>query len=54
MGSTTNPQDGKKCPNCGAESTSGQGSPDGDGVGVLECHNENCAVDRFWGTREVW
>lgn len=49
MGGTANPQDGKNCPNCGQQSPEAVGMPDKEGVGLLECDNSNCAVDRFWG-----
>lgn len=49
MGGTANPQNDKNCPNCGVEANEGIGTPDADNVGLLECHNSNCAVDRFWG-----
>jgi len=53
MGSTANPQDDRSCPNCSIEANDGAGDKDQESILLLECHNENCAVDRFWGTSET-
>jgi len=50
MGSTTNPQPDTRCPNCQQEAGEAASSVDEDGVCIMECHNQNCAVGRFWGT----
>lgn len=47
MGGTASPQDGTNCPNCGQEGIV-QEKPEGDTVGLTDCNNTNCAVDRFW------
>lgn len=50
MSSTVNPQETRKCPNCGVESQNEVGEPGkGDWVGIFDCDNENCAVSRFYG-----
>jgi hypothetical protein len=47
MGSTTSPQDSHSCPNCGVSGNQAVAS-DHHESSLCDCHNENCAVDRYW------
>jgi len=51
MGSTASPQDGGTCPNCGSTGTQIVAEPAHD-TALFDCHNENCAVDLFWGGKD--
>jgi len=52
MGSTTTLRQSGTCPNCGEKGAQAavQGNKDD---ALYDCHNKNCAVDRFWAVKDA-
>lgn len=51
MSGTKSPQKNQNCPNCSAKGyveDTNKNYPD-DPVALIDCTNDNCSVDRFWG-----